>query len=98
MFFVFIDTAHKNWASRSGGKGRLVWGGGKREGRGLRYLRSQKIPFLWTEAAVEWGTERATRPPQTKKALHLCKAFLCGATRTLFSLFYLIAKIKRNKE
>jgi hypothetical protein len=23
---------------------------------------------------------------------------LCGATRTLFSLFYLIAKIKRNKK
>ena len=26
------------------------------------------------------------------------KSFKSGATRTLFSLFYLIAKIKRNKE
>jgi len=34
MLFVFIDTAHKNWASRSGGKGRLVWEEGSVKGEG----------------------------------------------------------------
>ncbi len=33
-----------------------------------------------------------------QKRQSLMIVFFCGATRTLFSLFYLITKIKRNKE
>ena len=33
-----------------------------------------------------------------KKRVTFVTLCLCGATRTLFSLFYLIAKIKRNKK
>ena len=33
-----------------------------------------------------------------KSSYCLVTAFFCGATRTLFSLIYLITKIKRNKK
>lgn len=38
--------------------------------------------------------KRITKNPDFK----LKSGFLSGATRTLFSLFYLIVKIKRNKK
>ena len=47
------------------------------------------------------GLEAGVNPPQTnqkQKSPAFLQGFSSGATRTLFSLFYLIAKIKRNKK
>ncbi len=57
MFFVFIDTAHKNWASRSGGKGSLMWGKGSVKGEGCAICVHRRYLFCGRK-----GPKRTVHP------------------------------------